>query len=331
MWPTLAIWLCTARCNRSCRHCYVADRFSGPELTTEEARALIRELAEGGTVHLAFTGGEPFLRPDVLDLAREAVELGLRVSFNTNGTLVDERLARELRRLDAFVFLSLDGADREVCDAIRGPGAWRQALRALAVLRSYGVPFSIIMTITSLNYGLGRKHVLLCEAVGAWEAVFLPLIPAGRAAGPGRELVPDARQVLACLREAEEAAEEVGYHATVWCAPFAARFTRSKRIYVAPCSEGVADISPQGELLFCDTLDLRTGDVREGFSRAWEAFLAFKEELLRGRDVEGMEPCSRCPVRAFCEGGCLARALLMRKDVRAPDPLCPAVAGAPVD
>ena len=326
----MAIWLCTARCNRSCRHCYVADRFGGPELTTEEAERLITELAEGGTVHLAFTGGEPFLRRDVLSLAKEAVELGLRVSFNTNGTLVDERLARELRRLDARVFLSLDGADREVCDAIRGPGAWKHTLRALAELRSYGVPFSIIMTITSANYGLGRQHVLLCEAVGAWEAIFIPLIPAGRAAGPGKELVPRAEHVMACLKAAEEAVEEIGYQATVWCAPFASLFLRSERFYVAPCSEGVADISPQGDLLLCDTLDIRTANVREGFKRAWEAHLAFKDEFLGERDVDYMTPCSHCPVKGFCEGGCVARALLALNDVRAPDPLCPLASGIPI-
>jgi len=327
-WPTLAIWLCTSRCNAACRHCYVANRFMGPELTKEEALKMVGELAEGGTVHLAFTGGEPFLRPDVLEIAREAVELGLKVSFNTNGSLVDERLARELRDLDAFVFLSLDGTDREICEALRGPGSWRGTLKAVSTLRSYGVEFSIIMTITSLNYDQGRKHVLLCESVGAWEAIFLPLIPAGRAAGQGRGLVPKPLQVMECLRAAEEAAEEVGYRATVWCAPFAVNFARSKRLYVAPCSEGVADISPQGDLLLCDTLDLKAGNVRESFSKAWEELTAFKERFLADRDVDDMGPCSNCPVKAYCEGGCLARALLMAGDVGAPDPLCPRVASS---
>jgi len=98
----------------ACEHCYTAGRFSGPELTTEEALKMVAELAELGASHLAITGGEPFLRPDVLEIAREAHEHGLSVSFNTNGSLIDDRLARELRKLDAFAFLSIDGADREV-------------------------------------------------------------------------------------------------------------------------------------------------------------------------------------------------------------------------
>ena len=324
--PSLVIWLCTARCNMACRHCYVRGRFAGPELTTEEALRVVRELPDLGAVHLAITGGEPFLRPDVLQVAREAVEHGLSVSFNTNGTLLNEQLAKELRKLDARAFISLDGADREVCDAIRGPGSWKSALRGLAVLRSYGIDFSLIMTITSLNYGQGRKHILLCEAVGAWEAVFLPLIPSGMAAKAGRELMPTPAQVVRCLKAAEEALEEIGYHASLWCAPFASRFASSKRLYVAPCSEEVMDISPQGDLLLCDTLDFKAGDVREGLKRAWEEFLAFKNEFLSSRRPRLMDPCSNCPVVGFCEGGCLARAYLMSGDLSAPDPLCPYVA-----
>lgn len=323
--PSLVVWLCTAKCNMACRHCYVRGRFKGPELSTEEALRMVRELPELGTVHLAITGGEPFIRPDIIDIAREAVEYGLSISFNTNGSLINDELARELRKLGARTFISLDGADREVCDAIRGPGAWQKALKALSVLRSYGVEFSIVMTITSLNYKLGRKHVLLCEAVGAWEAVFLPLIPSGLASS-NYELMPSPSQVVSCLKAAEEAAEEIGYHVSVWCAPFAARALSSKRIYVAPCSEGVMDISPEGDLLLCDTLDLRAGNVKAGVARAWEEFLAFKDRLLSSRRPWAMEPCSSCPIAGFCEGGCLARAYLMKGDIMAPDPLCPYVA-----
>jgi len=324
--PSLVIWLSTARCNMACRHCYVRGRFGGPELTTEEALRMVRELPELGAVHLAITGGEPFLRPDVLQVAREAVEHGLKVSFNTNGSLINERLAKELRKLDALVFISLDGADRDVCDALRGPGAWKKALRGLAELRSYGVEYSVIMTITALNYWQGKKHIMLCEAVGAWDAIFLPLIPSGMAAKAREELMPSPSQVVECLKAAEEAVEEIGYRASIWCAPFASRFLRSKRLYVAPCSEGIMDISPQGDLLFCDTLDFKAGNVRDGVARAWEIFLAFREKLVAGRAPWREPPCSECPAVGFCEGGCLARAYLTWRDLGAPDPLCPHVA-----
>ncbi len=325
MWPTLAIWLCTSRCNLACRHCYVAGRFRGPELTTQEGLRLVDELAELGVVHLSFTGGEPLLRRDVFELARRAVEDGMRVSFTTNATLIDERVARAMRSLDAFAFVGLDGPDREVCDAIRGQGAWRKAIRGMAELRSYGVEFSVIMTISSLTYGLGRKHALFCEAVGASEAILIPLIPAGRAGGRGRNLMPTSSQVVRCVKDVEEAVEEVGYRACVWCAPFLEDVVSSRRVYIFECSEGVMDISPQGDILLCDTLDLSVSNVREGVEEAWRKYEAFRDELLSGRDTLEREPCRSCPIRDFCQGGCLARALLMEDDIGAPDPLCPRV------
>ena len=323
MWPTLAIWLCTSRCNLACRHCYVAGRFRGAELTTEEALKMVDELADLGVVHISFTGGEPLLRPDVFEIAERAVQDGLKVSFTTNAILIDERVAKAMRSLDAFAFVGLDGPDREVCDAIRGPGAWRRTIRGLAELRSYGVEFSVIMTISSMTYKLGRKHVLFCEAVGASEAILLPLIPAGRAAREGRDLMPDPGQVAECMSGVEEAVEEIGYRACVWCAPFVADMAKSNRIYVFGCSDRVMDISPQGDVLFCDTLDFRVANVREGVEEAWRKYEAFRDQLLADRKPNEMEPCRSCPIRDFCQGGCLARAILMKNDLKAPDPLCP--------
>ena len=324
----MAIWLSTSKCDLSCRHCYVAGRFRGPELTTGEALKMVAELADMGVRHFSMTGGEPFLRPDVMELAREAYELGMHVSFTTNAIHIGDELARALRSIDAYIMVGLDGPDKEVCDAIRGPGAWKRTLKGITVLRSYGVSFAVVMTVSSLTYLSGRKHILFCEAVGAEEAIFLPLIPAGRAARAAGELMPTPAQVVKCLSDAEEAVEEIGFWARVWCAPFLARVVKSDRIYVLPCSDDVMDISPQGDVLFCDTLDFRVANVRGGVRKAWETYEAFRETLLAGRDVGRMRPCSTCPVREFCQGGCVARSILMGAGIGEPDPLCPFVSGA---
>jgi len=321
----LAIWLCTSRCNLACRHCYVAGRFTGPELTKQEALKMISELAELGTPYFSLTGGEPFLRPDVLEVAREAHELGMAISFTTNATLIDDEIAKALRALDAYVFVGLDGPDREVCDAVRGRGVWRETIKGITRLRSYGVDFSVVMTISALTYGQGRKHVLFCEAVGADEAVLLPLIPAGRARRGG--LMPNPGQVVKCISDVEETVEEIGFEACVWCAPFLAHVVKSRRVYVFPCPDDVMDISPEGDVLFCDTLNFRITNVREGVEKAWKSYEAFRDAFLEERDISRMPSCADCPVRDFCQGGCVARALLSKGDLRAPDPLCPRASG----
>ena len=88
----VVVWNCTRRCNLRCVHCYSqsADCHYAGELTTdEEAIAFIDDLAQFGAPVLLFSGGEPLLRPDLLDLADRARQLGLRAVISTNGTLID--------------------------------------------------------------------------------------------------------------------------------------------------------------------------------------------------------------------------------------------------
>ncbi|NLC81465.1 MAG: radical SAM protein, partial [Lentisphaerae bacterium] len=82
----VVVWNVTSACNLACTHCYAATQGTPDELTTVEAFALIDDLAAFGCPVLLFSGGEPFIRPDILDLARHAVGKGLRVVFSTNGT-----------------------------------------------------------------------------------------------------------------------------------------------------------------------------------------------------------------------------------------------------
>src|SRR4030042_377367 len=81
------------------------------------------------------TGGEPLGRADCLDFVTRAADLGLEVDLCTNATLVDAALARQLGRALTEISVSLDSADAEVHDRLRGrPGAWRAAARGLQPL-----------------------------------------------------------------------------------------------------------------------------------------------------------------------------------------------------
>src|SRR5262245_11632741 len=95
-------WFCTRRCNRACSHCNVGvvpvDAPSA-ELSTVEATALIRDLADSQVFVLHFSGGEPFVRPDFLDLVELARSLGMTVLTSTNGVGMTERVARRLKEL----------------------------------------------------------------------------------------------------------------------------------------------------------------------------------------------------------------------------------------
>ena len=138
----VVVWNVTSACNLKCTHCYAATEEAPDELNTEEALGVIDDLAAFGCPVLLFSGGEPFVRPDILTLAKYAAFKGLRVVFSTNGTLIDAKMAAEIKAIGAsYAGISIDGME-EVHDRFRcSKGAFLKSLagiRALSRGRSQG-------------------------------------------------------------------------------------------------------------------------------------------------------------------------------------------------
>lgn len=150
----VVVWNCTSRCNLKCAHCYAATTAPNPDLTTEQAYGVIDDLAAFGCPVLLFSGGEPFVRPDVLQLARYAAGKGLRVVFSTNGTLIDAELAGKIRDIGvSYVGISLDGM-RAVHDHFRRcEGAFDRAIQGIRFCREVGVKVGLRVTMTRENVG----------------------------------------------------------------------------------------------------------------------------------------------------------------------------------
>lgn len=148
----VVVWNVTSRCNLKCEHCYAAVSGPQPELSTGQARAVLDDLATFGCPVVLFSGGEPFVRPDLLELAEYAVSKGLRVVFSTNGTLITGEKAAAIKRIGAsYVGISLDGREA-VHDAFRRtPGAYQGALRAIRICRDAGIKVGLRVTITRDN------------------------------------------------------------------------------------------------------------------------------------------------------------------------------------
>src|SRR6478752_9344603 len=124
--PYLVALNLTKRCNLKCDHCYLdaTTKSAGgnDELSTEECYKLIDQIAEVNRgCLLVITGGEPLVRPDILDIARHAVKLGIMVVFGTNGMLIDERMAKDMVDIGVMgVGISIDSLDAQKHDTFRG-------------------------------------------------------------------------------------------------------------------------------------------------------------------------------------------------------------------
>lgn len=153
--PPIVVWNCTQRCNLKCLHCYARsqDRVYQGELTTEEGKTFLRDLADFKVPVILLSGGEPTLRKDIIELASRAKELGIRVVLSTNGTLITDKLAEEIIKVGfGEVGISLDGIGA-VNDHFRGQeGAFEAALQGFRRLVALKQRVSLRLTITRHNY-----------------------------------------------------------------------------------------------------------------------------------------------------------------------------------
>lgn len=197
----VVVWNCTRRCNLRCEHCYSQsdDRAAGGELTHDEGLRLIDDLAGFGVPVLLLSGGEPLLRPRVVELAGHAAGRGLRVAFSTNGTHLTPDLAARLRDAGvSYAGISLDGLEPEH-DRLRGvPGAFRCTLDGVRSCLGAGLKVGLRFTITRANAGAIGAVFDLVAAEGIPRICFYHLVYAGR----GSALAAGSRLAHAATRAA---------------------------------------------------------------------------------------------------------------------------------
>jgi MoaA/NifB/PqqE/SkfB family radical SAM enzyme len=195
---TLWIQITGTWCNLRCTHCINASGPADPWLPSMDARSIrhaIREAETLGIKEIYFTGGEPFLHPEILPLLKDSLAAA-PTSVLTNGTRIDVRMAAALARLageaaySLDIRVSLDDVDEQRNDRIRGRGAWRNAVRALQLLAARGI--LPIVTATEIlsghedSPGAGMyqqfRDFLLSLGIEKARVKILPVFPAGRLA-----------------------------------------------------------------------------------------------------------------------------------------------------
>ncbi len=110
--PLVVLWEVTRRCNLRCIHCLNRSGSVTEELSTEQARHLVREIAEAKVPFIFWSGGEPLLRPDLLSLAAYAKSLNVADVLLTNGTLLTRDVARRAKEAGGLPSLRLQDARR---------------------------------------------------------------------------------------------------------------------------------------------------------------------------------------------------------------------------
>jgi radical SAM protein with 4Fe4S-binding SPASM domain len=328
--PRLVAWETTKACNLVCRHCRAeaVPESTPEELSPLEGRELLTRLAEWAPKPMVIlSGGEPLMRPDVLELASLGTSLGLRMLLSTNGTLLNAKTARLLKKAGvARLSLSLDAETAAEHDSFRGvQGSFDAVASAAAVLREIGLPFQINSAVTPDNVDRTEKLSDAALALGAAAHHVFLLVPVGRARDWDVTTVPAEKYEAALIRlKRRESSLKLGFKAT--CAPQYARIGRQLGLAPSPGSgrgclggQGFMFVAHDGRVGACGYLPLPAGDVRVAHpAEIYSSSPLFLELRDRAR-YHGR--CRVCEHFDIC-GGCRARAHAAG-DHLGPEPLCP--------
>jgi MoaA/NifB/PqqE/SkfB family radical SAM enzyme len=304
--PLAVLFEVTHRCNLGCEHCYLTEgpmgrpRPTREELTLDEVRRALDQLAEAGTLFVSFTGGEVFVRRDFLEIVAHARSLGFSVTVFTTGTLLTPETAAALADLHPLsVEVSIYSARPEVHDRVtKIPGSHARSLRALRLLRERGVVILIKSPIMSLNADELGDLVALAEELGAGYGFDPMLMPRRDGDRAPLALAPSLAQMRRFLADPVLARE---LHQPVKCLP-----EQGEEL----CGTGrrTCMISPYGDVFPCGVHPHPAGNLRErSFAEIWHGSPLLHD--LRTKTVDDLRHGAkrlvgfRCSALALIEDG----------------------------
>src|SRR5436190_12171039 len=209
--PMLVIWEATQACDLACVHCRASaqPQRSDTELTTEQGYRLLDEIRSFGEPLMVFTGGDPLKRPDLFELIRYSVKIGLRTNVTPSATplLTNEAIDRFKEAGVSRMAISVDGHDAASHDDFRGvPGTFDRAMTALAHARDIGLDTQFQTTVTRRNMDHLPEIAEIVKEMRSkmWSLFFL--IVTGRALADDDLAAPEYEQVFKFMYELSKTA-----------------------------------------------------------------------------------------------------------------------------
>ena len=307
--PVLSEIALTYRCNLSCRFCYAGCKCSkkpvSHEMGTDDAKRVLDVIRHDAEVpSVSWTGGEPTLRSDLVELTEYATGIGMRVNLITNGTNMTPELAASLKSAGLrSAQVSLEGPDADVHDSLtQVSGSFERTIRGVGILKSAGIHVHTNTTVNRINAPHLRGIVALAKSIGLDRLSMNMVIPCGSA--PDAEVTITYTEMADLIGDVRGAAREQGiefmwYSPTPYCIfnPIAARLGGKS---CAAC-DGLLSIAPNGDVLPCSSLPRSVGNVlRTPFEKVWNGRKAL---YWRGkRYAHGI--CKKCEQFDLCTGAC---------------------------
>lgn len=331
--PTSVIWDVTYACNLNCSHCLNNSGSAlKDELDTKQAILLIDELAKAKVFYLSLSGGEPFLRPDIITILKYLSKTNMRVDIATNGILIKDDIIESMRNLPIFqVQVSIDGIGK-THDHLRGKhGAFKKSIENICRLRREEIAVSMSTTVTNENLNQLNEIINLAYNIGCKGFKAIPFIPAGRGQENFEQFKLDLEGHLLMNKILSNSSEEFAGKMSIKTETTYAFLLDESNILSCNfghmgCSAGfnTLNIGADGNVYPCPFLhDFPIGNIlNHSLQYLWsEASVLKTLRSLRKQDFH--EPCRSCSYSPkSCRGGCRAAAYLEFGDFYSVDPTC---------
>jgi len=291
----------------NCLHCGASKEHYDNELSTVQVKGFIDQLARLRVRTFAVTGGEPLLRKDLIELLTHASRLGIKTGVATNGFILDENKARELKAAGvSSIQISLDG-DADTHNHIRqNPHAFDRAVQALRYCRKAGIQ---LLTVSTVVTGMNQdklehiKQLLLDEGINQWKII--PLMPIGRAEKSNLQIdKPALKQLLEFISQARRQIPILLGENLTYLGRDEARY-RTKVTY-CPVGISACCLGTDGKIRGCpempdDPRFIEGSILEQSFDEIWQkGFKPYRNQSLREQDPL----CGACSLWDKCRGGC---------------------------
>lgn len=301
-------WECTLRCNLACRHCGSDCRKEAvtPDMPLEHFLTVLDDVAtmtNPATVLVNTVGGEPLVRPDIIECGRAITKRGFAWGTVTNGVLLDERMLQQMLQAGlCTIAVSLDGLEAEH-NWLRG-NSFQETMRAIKLLvDTPRLTWDVITCANQRNFDSLQqlKQQLIDVGVKKWR--IFTIFPQGRARlNPELFLSPQQyRQLMEFIASTRRVGD---INLSYSCEGFLGDYEGIVRKHIYRCDAGTmtASILANGDISGCMSIRAHyaQGNIyRERFSDVWRD----RFELMRDRRWMKRDQCKRCKAWDWCMGG----------------------------
>ena len=314
-------------CNLHCLHCFTDSGKKGDEeLSLEEKRAFVDQCVELGVGRISIAGGEPFFCEDLFPFLDYCMEKKLGVSITTNGTLLSKKNVERLNKYSIKTLtVSMDGAVKESCEAVRGKGTYKEIIEGLSnVCNYYKGAYSVKTTIMKNNLAEIEELIKIAIKYRCSSIKFNCVREDGRAEKNSNDIILSAEEYVNTIKLIENIKEK--YKKEIRIKAPLNPFCNEQYTYINElgfgCFAGKESIcvDPTGNVRPCSHFpdSFICGNVKkETLTEIWRN----SDVLNAFRKFSGNKECKECGFYDKCRGGCRYRAYLSG-DINGKDTYC---------